>query len=94
MRYRLWPSRSFSLSILFADHGQIVQLETLRGIWGTKALWGRVLSRSIHMYSRSAVLPLTSDRTFSSAVLWHAEYGEDSYETGRDGDDKLGAIVT
>jgi phosphosulfolactate synthase (CoM biosynthesis protein A) len=27
------------------DHSQIVQLETLRrGIWGTKSLWGRVLT--------------------------------------------------
>ena len=30
---------------LFVDHSQIVQLEALRsGIWGTKSLWGRVLS--------------------------------------------------
>jgi phosphosulfolactate synthase (CoM biosynthesis protein A) len=30
---------------LFVDHSQIVQLETLRrGIWGTKDLWGRVVS--------------------------------------------------
>jgi phosphosulfolactate synthase (CoM biosynthesis protein A) len=30
---------------LFVDHSQIVQLECLRsGIWGTKSLWGRVLS--------------------------------------------------
>jgi phosphosulfolactate synthase (CoM biosynthesis protein A) len=30
---------------LFVDHSQIVQLETLRaGIWGTKSLWGRVLT--------------------------------------------------
>jgi phosphosulfolactate synthase (CoM biosynthesis protein A) len=30
---------------LFVDHSQIVQLETLRqGIWGTKDLWGRILS--------------------------------------------------
>jgi phosphosulfolactate synthase (CoM biosynthesis protein A) len=27
------------------DHSQIVQLECLRsGIWGTKSLWGRVLT--------------------------------------------------
>jgi phosphosulfolactate synthase (CoM biosynthesis protein A) len=30
---------------LFVDHSQIVQLECLReGIWGTKSLWGRVVS--------------------------------------------------
>jgi phosphosulfolactate synthase (CoM biosynthesis protein A) len=30
---------------LFVDHSQIVQLETLRqGIWGTKDLWGRILT--------------------------------------------------
>jgi phosphosulfolactate synthase (CoM biosynthesis protein A) len=30
---------------LFVDHSQIVQLETLwRGMWGTKSLWGRVLT--------------------------------------------------
>jgi phosphosulfolactate synthase (CoM biosynthesis protein A) len=30
---------------LFVDHSQIVQLESLRlGIWGTKSLWGRVVT--------------------------------------------------
>ncbi|MHB1159469.1 MAG: phosphosulfolactate synthase [Chloroflexota bacterium] len=30
---------------LFVDHSQIVQLECLRsGIWGTKSLWGRVIT--------------------------------------------------
>jgi phosphosulfolactate synthase (CoM biosynthesis protein A) len=30
---------------VFVDHSQIVQLEALRqGIWGTKSLWGRVLT--------------------------------------------------
>src|SRR5439155_1765454 len=30
---------------LFVDHSQIVQLECLRaGIWGTKSLWGRVVT--------------------------------------------------
>jgi phosphosulfolactate synthase (CoM biosynthesis protein A) len=30
---------------LFGDHSQIVQLECLRaGIWGTKSLWGRVVT--------------------------------------------------
>jgi phosphosulfolactate synthase (CoM biosynthesis protein A) len=32
---------------LFVDHSQIVQLECLRrGIWGTKSLWGRVVTYS------------------------------------------------
>jgi phosphosulfolactate synthase (CoM biosynthesis protein A) len=31
--------------ILFVDHSQIVQLECLRaGIWGTKSIWGRVMT--------------------------------------------------
>jgi phosphosulfolactate synthase (CoM biosynthesis protein A) len=30
---------------LFVDHSQIVQLECLRsGLWGTKSLWGRVVT--------------------------------------------------
>src|SRR5438094_471306 len=30
---------------LFIDHSQIVQLEALRsGVWGTKSLWGRVVT--------------------------------------------------
>lgn len=30
---------------LFVDHSQIVELECIRsGIWGTKSLWGRVLT--------------------------------------------------
>ena len=30
---------------LFVDHSQVVQLECLRsGVWGTKSLWGRVLT--------------------------------------------------
>ena len=30
---------------LFVDHSQVVQLERLRcGIWGTKSLWGRVVT--------------------------------------------------
>jgi phosphosulfolactate synthase (CoM biosynthesis protein A) len=29
----------------YVDHSQVVQLECLRsGIWGTKSLWGRVLT--------------------------------------------------
>ena len=34
---------------LFVDHSQIVLLESLRsGIWGTKNLWGRVLTYKVH----------------------------------------------
>jgi acyl-CoA dehydrogenase len=34
-----------SLGNLFVDHSQIVQLECpRRGIWGTKSLWGRVVT--------------------------------------------------
>lgn len=35
---------------LFVDHSQIVQLECLRsGLWGTKSLWGRVLTyKGVH----------------------------------------------
>jgi hypothetical protein len=30
---------------LFVDHSQLVQLECLRsGIWGTKDVWGRILT--------------------------------------------------
>lgn len=30
---------------LFVDHSQIVQLECLRsGIWGTKSVWGRIMT--------------------------------------------------
>jgi phosphosulfolactate synthase (CoM biosynthesis protein A) len=30
---------------LFGDHSQIIQVECLRsGLWGTKSLWGRVLT--------------------------------------------------
>jgi hypothetical protein len=38
------PTRSFPF-LQFNDHSQIVQLERLRsGIWGTKSLWGRVVT--------------------------------------------------
>ncbi len=41
-----WYVKNYGPEVnLFVDHSQIVQLETLRrGIWGTKALWGRVLT--------------------------------------------------
>jgi phosphosulfolactate synthase (CoM biosynthesis protein A) len=41
-----WYVKMFGPSVnLFVDHSQIVQLECLRsGIWGTKSLWGRVVS--------------------------------------------------
>jgi phosphosulfolactate synthase (CoM biosynthesis protein A) len=41
-----WYIKNYGPDInLFVDHSQIVQLETLRaGIWGTKSLWGRVVT--------------------------------------------------
>ena len=41
-----WYVKSYGPEVnLFVDHSQIVQLECLRsGIWGTKDLWGRVLT--------------------------------------------------
>lgn len=41
-----WYIKSYGPDVnLFVDHSQIVQLECLRsGIWGTKSLWGRVLT--------------------------------------------------
>jgi len=41
-----WYIKSYGAEVnLFVDHSQIVQLECLRsGIWGTKSLWGRVLT--------------------------------------------------
>ena len=41
-----WYVKSYGPEVnLFVDHSQIVQLESLRsGIWGTKSLWGRVLT--------------------------------------------------
>jgi phosphosulfolactate synthase (CoM biosynthesis protein A) len=41
-----WYSKNYGADVnLFVDHSQIVQLECLRaGIWGTKSLWGRVVS--------------------------------------------------
>lgn len=41
-----WYLKNYGPEVnLFVDHSQIVQLETLRrGIWGTKSLWGRVVT--------------------------------------------------
>ena len=41
-----WYVKNYGPEVnLFVDHSQIVQLECLRaGIWGTKSLWGRVVS--------------------------------------------------
>jgi phosphosulfolactate synthase (CoM biosynthesis protein A) len=41
-----WYVKNYGAEVnLFVDHSQIVQLETLRrGIWGTKSLWGRVIT--------------------------------------------------
>src|SRR5262249_22105038 len=41
-----WYVKTYGPEVnLFVDHSQVVQLECLRsGIWGTKSLWGRVLT--------------------------------------------------
>ena len=41
-----WYVKNYGPEVnLFVDHSQIVQLEALRsGLWGTKSLWGRVLT--------------------------------------------------
>jgi phosphosulfolactate synthase (CoM biosynthesis protein A) len=41
-----WYVKTYGPEVnLFVDHSQIIQLECLRsGIWGTKSLWGRVLT--------------------------------------------------
>lgn len=41
-----WYVKNYGPEVnVFVDHSQIVQLEVLRrGIWGTKSLWGRVLT--------------------------------------------------
>jgi phosphosulfolactate synthase (CoM biosynthesis protein A) len=43
-----WYIKNYGPEVnLFVDHSQIVQLECLRrGIWGTKSLWGRVVTYS------------------------------------------------
>lgn len=41
-----WYIKNYGPEVnLFVDHSQIIQLECLReGLWGTKSLWGRVLT--------------------------------------------------
>lgn len=41
-----WYIKNYGPEVnLFVDHSQIVQIECLRsGIWGTKSLWGRILT--------------------------------------------------
>ncbi len=41
-----WYIKNYGPEVnLFVDHSQIVELETLRsGLWGTKSLWGRVVT--------------------------------------------------
>ena len=41
-----WYIKNYGAEVnLFVDHSQIVQLECLRsGLWGTRSLWGRVLT--------------------------------------------------
>jgi phosphosulfolactate synthase (CoM biosynthesis protein A) len=41
-----WYIKNYGSDVnLFVDHSQVVQLECLRaGIWGTKSLWGRVVT--------------------------------------------------
>jgi phosphosulfolactate synthase (CoM biosynthesis protein A) len=41
-----WYIKNYGVDVnLFVDHSQIVELECLRsGIWGTKSLWGRVVT--------------------------------------------------
>lgn len=41
-----WYVKNYGAEVnLFVDHSQIVQLQCLRsGIWGTKSLWGRVIT--------------------------------------------------
>ncbi len=41
-----WSIKNYGPEVnLFVDHSQVVQLECLRsGIWGTKSLWGRVVT--------------------------------------------------
>jgi phosphosulfolactate synthase (CoM biosynthesis protein A) len=43
-----WYIKNYGPEVnLFVDHSQIVQLECLRrGIWGTKSLWGRIVTYS------------------------------------------------
>ena len=42
----VWYTKNYRVDVnLFIDHSPIVQLECLRAvIWGTKSLWGRVMT--------------------------------------------------
>jgi phosphosulfolactate synthase (CoM biosynthesis protein A) len=42
----IWYIKNYGPEVnLFVDHSQIVQLEAIRsGLWGTKSIWGRVLT--------------------------------------------------
>jgi phosphosulfolactate synthase (CoM biosynthesis protein A) len=53
-----WYIKNYGAEVnLFVDHSQIVQLECLRaGIWGTKSLWGRVMT-----YKENDEAPMTND---------------------------------
>ncbi|SRR5579875_3472972 len=44
-----WYIKNYGPEVnLFVDHSQIVQLECLRsGIWGTKSLWGRIVTYKV-----------------------------------------------
>jgi phosphosulfolactate synthase (CoM biosynthesis protein A) len=44
-----WYVKNYGPDVnLFVDHSQIIQLECLRsGIWGTKSLWGRVVTYKV-----------------------------------------------
>ncbi|MCB9471670.1 MAG: phosphosulfolactate synthase [Candidatus Obscuribacterales bacterium] len=56
-----WYIKNYGPEVnLFVDHSQIVQLEALRqGIWGTKSMWGRILSYNPHPIKR---IEYTADR--------------------------------
>jgi phosphosulfolactate synthase (CoM biosynthesis protein A) len=45
-----WYIKNYGPEVnLFVDHSQIVELEAMRsGVWGTKSLWGRVLTYKGH----------------------------------------------
>jgi hypothetical protein len=60
-----WYIKNYGPDVnLFVDHRQIVQLECLRsGIWGTKSLWGRVVS-----YSDETADPIMKRATVRSNV--------------------------
>jgi phosphosulfolactate synthase (CoM biosynthesis protein A) len=54
-----WYIKNYGADVnLFVDHSQIVQLECLRaGIWGTKSLWGRVVT-----YKNNDEARMTNDK--------------------------------